>query len=172
MNAYTSLAREAVEKYVKEGEIMSLPDDLPEEFYNKRAGVFVSIKKQGELRACIGTSIPAKNNIAGEIVANAISAASKDHRFGPVEATELPELSYEVYVLGAPEPTNDIEDLDPKKYGIVVNSVFGKTGLLLPDLEGVETPSDQLKIACEKAGIDIRSEDFSLYRFTADKYEE
>lgn len=171
MNPYTQLAKRAVENYVLKGEVTALPEGLPQEFYEKRAGVFVTLKKMGELRACIGTSYPVRNNIAGEIVCNAIAAATEDHRFGPVEETELPQLSYEVYVLSTPKVIKGLEELDPKRFGIIVKGVFGKSALLLPALEGIDTVDEQIEAACRKAGIDRVEGDYSIYRFSADKYE-
>ncbi len=172
MNPYTSLARKAVEKYIIKGEIISLPEDLPQDFYERRAGVFVTLKREGQLRACMGTSYPIKNNIAGEIVCNAIAAATEDHRFGPVEESELPQLSYEVYILSTPKVIKGLEELDPKEFGVIVKGVFGKTALLLPGLEGIDTIDKQIETVCKKAGIDREEGDYSIYRFSADKYEE
>ncbi len=127
-------------------------EDLPEEMLTKRAGVFVSIKKHGELRGCIGTFLPTRKNIAEEIQRNAISAGCEDPRFYPVTAEELPELEYSVDVLTEPRPVYSLDELDPKKYGILVQKGF-RSGLLLPDLEGVDTVEQQLNIALAKAGI-------------------
>ena len=169
MHPLVRLARLAVEKYIKEKEIISPPSDLPKEFLEKKAGVFVTIEKSGNLRACIGTYLPTKESIAEETIRNAIAAATEDWRFGPIQKEELPFLSYIVYTLSPPEPVKEIKELDPKKYGIVVRSGL-KTGLLLPDLEGVDTIEKQILIACQKAGIEPAKEKLSLYRFTAQKY--
>jgi uncharacterized protein, PH0010 family len=134
----------------------------------KRAGVFVSIHKHGELRGCIGTFEPAKSNVAEEIIANAISSATRDPRFPPVDASELADLEYSVDILTEPEPIKDIEELDPKKYGIIVESGF-RRGLLLPDLEGVDTVEEQIAICRLKAGISY-SEPVSLYRFQVRRF--
>ncbi len=170
MNPYITLAKNAIEKYVTSGEILTLPDGLPSEFYEKRAGVFITLKKSGELRACIGTAYPVKNNLAGEIVTNAIAAATEDRRFGPIEESELPELSYQVSILGNPEVIKGLEDLDPKKYGIMVKGVFGKSALLLPDLDGIDTIDEQIDAVCAKAGIDRMEGDYSIYSFDVEKY--
>ncbi|MCD6147822.1 AmmeMemoRadiSam system protein A [bacterium] len=169
MHPLVRLARLAVEKYIKEKEITSPPSDLPKEFLEKKAGVFVTIEKNGNLRACIGTYLPTKESIAEETIRNAIAAATEDWRFGPIQKEELPFLSYIVYILSPPEPVKEIKELDPKKYGIIVRSGL-KTGLLLPDLEGVDTIEKQILIACQKAGIEPAKEKLSLYRFTAQKY--
>lgn len=168
-NPYVQLAKMAVEKYVKEGKIINPPKDLPEDFFKQRCGVFVSIHKGKELRGCIGTYLPTKENLAKEIISNAISA-TKDPRFSPIQPEELPCLSYEVYLLEKPEPVKSIKELDPKKYGILVQSPPYKSGLLLPDLEGIDTPEKQILIACYKAGIDPQKEAFLIYRFKAKKY--
>lgn len=170
MNPYTELAKKAVENYIKNKKIISPPKDLPEEFFKKRAGIFVTIKKNGNLRGCIGTYLPTKTNIAQEIIQNAISTATKDWRFEPLTEDELPHLSYTVYILSKPEPVKDLKELDPKKYGIIVKTSF-KIGLLLPDLEGVDTAKKQISIACQKAGIDPLKEKIIIYRFTVEKYD-
>jgi len=183
MHPLVSLAKSAVENYILEKEIISPPEDLPKEFLEKKAGTFVTIEKSGELRGCIGTYLPTRENIAKEVIHNAIAAATEDWRFGPVQKEELPYLSYTVYILSEPELVKDISELDPKKYGIIVKSVpispsgdvifnghfVPKTGVLLPDLEGVDTVEKQIFIACQKAGIDPQRERFLIYRFTAEK---
>jgi AmmeMemoRadiSam system protein A len=184
MHPLVALAKRAVETFIKEGRIIEPPANLPEEFLKRRAGTFVTIEKNGELKGCIGTYLPIRENIAKEIIHNAIAAATEDWRFGPIQKEELPYLSYTVYILSEPEIVKDISELDPKKYGIIVKSapisssgdvVFNghfvpKTGLLLPDLEGVETIEKQILIACQKAGIDLKKEKFLIYKFTAEKY--
>ncbi|HHU69908.1 MAG TPA: AmmeMemoRadiSam system protein A, partial [Thermoanaerobacterales bacterium] len=160
---YVSLARKSLETYVKEGLIIDPPEGLPNEFYNKKAGAFVTIKKHGRLRGCIGTIAPTRDCIAREIIENAISAGCGDPRFYPVGEDELPYLEYSVDILLEPEPVSSIEELDPKRYGVIVRK-GSRTGLLLPDLEGVDTPEEQVAIACQKAGIRL-DEDFELERF-------
>lgn len=177
MNPYLKLAKEAVEKYIKENKIISPSPSLPKEMLEKKAGVFVTIEKQGELRGCIGTYLPTKNNIAEEIIANAISSATRDPRFYPVSKEELNDLKYTVYILGEPEPVKNINELDPKKYGVIVVSKdkkdgISKTGLLLPDLEGVDSPEKQIAIACAKAGLNPNTEKFLIFKFSAKKYNE
>jgi AmmeMemoRadiSam system protein A len=184
MHPVVSLAKAAIENYINNGIIISPPEDLPKEFLNKRAGAFVTIEKNGELRGCIGTYLPIRENIAKEVIHNAIAAATEDWRFGPIQKEELPYLSYTVYVLSEPELVKDISELDPKKYGVIVKNVpisssgdvifnghfVPKTGVLLPDLEGVDTVEKQIFIACQKAGIDPQRERFLIYRFTAEKF--
>jgi AmmeMemoRadiSam system protein A len=165
------LAKNAVEKFVSEGEIISPSSALPKELLEKKAGVFVSIRNSGNLRACIGTYLPTKKNIAIETIANAVSAASNDMRFEPITKKELPSLDYEVYVLGSPERIKDAAELDVKKYGILVESAESrKCGLLLPNLEGIKSIEEQISIAARKGGIDLGKEKIIIYRFTADKY--
>lgn len=125
-------------------------------------GVFVSLKKDGELRGCIGTIFPAYDNIAEEIVHNAIEAGERDSRFNPVEKEELCNIVYSVDVLMPAEKASR-EDLDPKKYGVIVRST-SRSGLLLPDLSGVDTVDEQLEIALRKAGIGDH-ETYSIERF-------
>jgi AmmeMemoRadiSam system protein A len=180
------LAKSAVENYVKEGKIIDPPAGLAQEFLNRKAGTFVTIEKQGQLRGCIGTYLPTRDNIAQEIIHNAVAASTEDYRFGSVAGEELPRLSYTVYILGEPELVKGVKELDPKKYGIIVKTVpiasaadkdvvFDgvvpyKSGLLLPDLEGIDTVEEQLSIACRKGGIDPRQEKIIIYRFTAEKH--
>lgn len=186
MNPYVSLAKQAIENYIKEGEMPSLPEGLPEEFLKRKAGTFVTIMKNGNLRGCIGTYLPTKENIAKEIIANAIAAATEDCRFGPIQKEELPHFSYAVYILSEPELVKNIKDLDPKKYGIIIKTVpithsdgtdvvFNghlpfKSGLLLPDLEGIDTTEKQISIACQKGRIKPTEEKILIYKFTAEKY--
>ncbi|MCD5396478.1 MAG: AmmeMemoRadiSam system protein A [Candidatus Pacebacteria bacterium] len=181
-NPYIKLARMAVEKYIKEGKIIEPPKDLPDEFCKERAGVFVSIHKKKEgishdeqkriLRGCIGTYLPTKENIAKEIISNAISA-TKDPRSLPIQKDELPYLTYEVYILEEPKLIKSLDELDPKKYGILIKALdFEKSALLLPDLEGIDTIEKQIFVCCQKAGIDPTKEKFVIFKFGAKKYEE
>ena len=188
MNFFVSLAKEAVENYVKDKKIVSPPENLPAEFFHKKAGVFVTIEKNGQLRACIGTYLPTQKNIAKEIISTAIAVATEDYRFGPIEKDELPYLAYTVYILSEPEPIKNISELNPKKFGIIVKTqgfsqssdvifnpspkVYQKTGLLLPGLGGINTAEKQVSMACQKAGIDQTAEKIFIYRFKAEKYEE
>jgi hypothetical protein len=134
----------------------------------ERAGVFVSLHKHGQLRGCIGTFVPTKDNVAEEIIANAISSATRDPRFPPVTASELDDLEYSVDILTEPEPVTDISQLDPKEYGIIVDSGWRK-GLLLPDLEGVDSVEEQIAICRLKAGISP-SEPVNIYRFQVRRF--
>jgi len=160
---YVRLARKSLEHYVKYNERLEVPEDLGEEFLNKRSGVFVSIHKDGILRGCIGTIKPVRKNLAEEIIENAISAGTQDPRFEPVTEEELPKLVYSVDVLKEPEPVSSIDDLDPKRYGVIVSKGL-RRGLLLPNLDGVDTVQEQIKIALKKAGI-REDEDYHLERF-------
>ncbi len=173
MNEYTKLAKNTIETYVKTGRKIEVPKDLPEEFYNGQKGVFVTIYEinhKKKLRGCIGTFIPTKKNIAMEIIGNAISAAIHDYRFNPIAENELGNLVYEVSLLNPPEQIYSSNNLDAKKYGVIVKALDGRTGLLLPDIEGVDTPEHQISIACQKAGIDFEKEEIELCRFTVTKY--
>lgn len=179
--------KKVVESYIETGKIISPDKGLPEEFLKRKAGVFVTIMKDEKLRGCIGTYAPTKKNIAEEIISSAIAAATQDYRFGEIKKEELPRLSYEVYVLNEPELVKDIKELDPKKFGIVVKAtplttptgidvllsgpVRLKSGLLLPDLEGIDTVEEQISIACQKAGINPLKEQIIIYKFTAKKYQ-
>ena len=160
------LARETVEGFILRGEIPH-PKNISTEMKGK-AGVFVSLHKGDELRGCIGTIEPDEANIAQEIIRNAVQSATQDPRFNPVKPEELPELVYSVDVLTEPEPVNSERDLDPKKYGAIVEAGW-RRGLLLPDLEGVDTVQRQLEICRAKAGIG-REEPVKLYRFEVKRY--
>jgi len=161
-----SLAKEALECYVSKRKVLEPANLTPE--MQGRAGVFVCIKKQGQLRGCIGTFEPVQKNIAHEIVANAISSATEDPRFEPVETAELPELDYTVDVLTHPEPVKGIEERHPKKYGVIVEAGY-RRGLLLPDLEGVDSPEEHIAICRQKGNIGP-DEPVKLYRFEVKRY--
>ncbi|MFA6437340.1 MAG: AmmeMemoRadiSam system protein A [Candidatus Paceibacterota bacterium] len=170
MNIYCKLAKQAIENYIKKQEILDVPQKLPAEF-NKKAGIFVTIYNGKELRGCIGTYQPTKQNLAKEIIDNAISAATNDWRFGPITKEELPELSYEVSVLEKPKQIEDIGKLDPKKFGIIVQGInTRKSALLLPDLDGLDTIEKQLSACCQKANIDPAQEQIAIFRFQTEKY--
>jgi AmmeMemoRadiSam system protein A len=190
MHPLVKLAQLAIETYLKEGKIIEVPKDFPEEFLKRRAGVFVTLEKNGKLRGCIGTYLPTRINVAEETIRNAIAAATQDWRFESVKLEELKEISVSVSVLSYPEEVKDLKELDPKKYGVIVKNfplafpnqdwildgildeeIIPKTGVLLPDIEGVETVEQQISIACQKAGIDPQKEKIFVYKFTVEKYE-
>lgn len=161
-----ALARRAVEEFVCRGRLVA-PCELSGELLD-RAGVFVSIKRGDDLRGCIGTIEPRQDNIALEVIHNAIAAAIADPRFLPVTEEELPGLRYSVDVLTPPEPVEGPDQLDPRTYGVIVE-MGERRGLLLPDLEGVDTVDQQLSYAMAKAGI-LPEEPVTLYRFTVRRY--
>ncbi len=162
-DAYVKLARAAVNAWVLRRERLAVPDGLPEEMLSRRAGTFVSLHKEGQLRGCIGTIEATRNSIAEEIVQNAVSACSRDPRFSPVDANELGSLEISVDVLGEAEPIDSPAALDVKRYGVIV-SCGRRRGLLLPDLDGVDTPEEQIRIARQKGGI-REDEPYRLERF-------
>lgn len=162
---YVKLARLAVETYVEHHEIAPLPADLPPEMLHTRAGAFVSLHLQDQLRGCIGTFLPTQDCLAREILLNGIAAATRDPRFPAVQPHQLPWLEYNVDVLSTPEPISGPEQLDPRKYGIIVKSAQDeRRGLLLPDLDGVDTVADQIAIARQKGNIAV-GEPVQLFRF-------
>ena len=163
------LAREVLEHYYN-GQKEHLYDiaQVPQELSGCRAGVFVSLKKHGQLRGCIGTISPVQNSIAEEIAANAVSAAVRDPRFNPVVRAELRELDISVDIMAEPEPVADITELDPKRYGVIVSS-GSRRGLLLPDLEGIDTSAEQVAAAKQKAGLEPH-EKVNLERFEVVRY--
>ena len=167
MDKYVELAKNTIEKYITEKEIYDPSgDDLPDEMKSVRAGAFVSIHKGGALRGCIGTIAPTCINVAEEIISNAIAASTRDPRFPAVRPDELNELEINVDVLTTPEEITDKSLLDPKKYGVIVISGL-KRGVLLPDLEGIDTVEEQIEIAKRKAGItegEIKLQRFQVVR--------
>jgi len=167
-SAYVSLAREALKTYVTDKKVIKVPDGLPAEMLDNRAGTFVSIKKHGQLRGCIGTIGPTRKSIAEEIIYNAIGSGTRDPRFYPVEEEELDKLVYSVDVLKEPEPIKSMDELDVIKYGVIV-SAGTRSGLLLPNLEGVDTPEKQVSIALQKAGI-RPDEKYNMERFEVVRY--
>jgi len=195
MHPLVVLAKQTVEKYILEGKTI-LPDkNLPQKFprgelvelLDQKAGVFVTIRNGKELRGCIGTYLPTRKNIAEEVIQNAISAATSDYRFSPIQKEELTQLNYSVEILSKPELVKNPKELDPKKYGIIVKTapiisptktdvVFNghsipKSGLLLPDLEDIDNVEKQISIACHKGGINPIKEKILIYKFTVEKYQ-
>jgi AmmeMemoRadiSam system protein A len=164
----TALARKALETYVRTGDALEAPDPLPTELRG-RAGAFVSLKKEGELRGCIGTIGPTRKNLAEEIIAMAIEAGTDDPRFHPVGADELDDLTYSVDVLGEPEDIPGPEHLDPRRYGVIVEK-GRRRGLLLPNLDGVDTVKEQVDIACRKAGLTPGDPGIKYQRFEVTRH--
>ncbi|MBE5869978.1 MAG: AmmeMemoRadiSam system protein A [Lachnospiraceae bacterium] len=162
-DAYVKLARKSLESFIRTGKRIEVSQDLPEEMLGKRAGVFVSIHEHGRLRGCIGTILPTTDCVAQEIIQNAISASVRDPRFDPIREEELKWLEINVDVLGEAEEIASEEMLDVKRYGVIVKSGY-KRGLLLPDLDGVDTVSRQISIARQKGGIGPE-EPVTLQRF-------
>lgn len=160
---YVELARKTIEQYIVSGsipsaDISSIPDETP-------SGAFVSIHEHGMLRGCIGTFLPTRDTVSEEIIHNAISASTRDPRFSPITEDELPWLDINVDILSSPEQVSSIDDLDAKRFGVIVESK-GRRGLLLPDLEGVDTPGQQISICKQKAGIPENENTLTLYRFS------
>ena len=164
IDPHIALARLSVETFVKTGRPAALPDDVDPALLSRRAGVFVSLHEHGDLRGCIGTISATTRSIAEKIIQNGISACSRDPRFPAVRPEELDYLDYSVDVLGDAEPIDSPDQLDPKRYGVIVTKGW-KRGLLLPNLDGVDTVGYQLMIAKQKAGIDPADDDVELERF-------
>jgi AmmeMemoRadiSam system protein A len=165
---YVKWAIKVIESKIRKGiNLEPDPNLLPSELFQKKAGVFVTLHTlDGDLRGCIGTFLPTTQDLAHEIAQNAISAALEDPRFEPVSPEELDDIVVSVDVLSTPEEVKSEKVLDPKKYGIIVESGW-RRGLLLPDLEDVDTVEDQIKIAMMKAGIKKYDR---IYRFTVERY--
>ena len=160
---WVQLAWQSVESYVRHRKVIGVPEGFPAELTDTRAGAFVSIHKQGRLRGCIGTIAPTRGSLAEEIIHNAISASTRDPRFDPIRPEELRLLEINVDVLGAPEDVSSEAELDVKRYGVIVTR-GNRRGLLLPNLEGVDTVEQQVAIARQKAGIGSEAP-VSLQRF-------
>ncbi len=166
MHPVVKLAKDTVESYIS-ADSATKPGELVTEM-KERAGVFVSIHKHGQLRGCIGTFEAVQDNVAEEIKANAISSATGDPRFPPVKVSELAELEYNVDILSKPEKIEGVGKLDSRRYGVIVESGL-RRGLLLPDLEGVDTVEKQIEICRMKAGIPFNAP-VTLYRFEVRRY--
>ena len=168
-NWYVRLAKASLEKFVKSRQKLTGKEleEFPDFFKKEKAGVFVCIKKKGNLRGCIGTILPTYDDTLEETCALAISAGTSDPRFSPVTEKELDGLEYTVDVMGEPHSTT-VDGLDVKKYGVIV-SKGSRRGLLLPNLEGVDTVAEQLDIACRKGGIDPAGS-YDIERFTVERH--
>ncbi|MBQ7702917.1 MAG: AmmeMemoRadiSam system protein A [Firmicutes bacterium] len=162
-DAYVRLARAAVEDWVRYRRHIPVPEGLPEEMLTERAGAFVSIHKNGQLRGCIGTIMGVQDCVAEEIIQNAASASTGDPRFSPITEDELSTLEITVDVLEEPENIDSMDQLDVKQYGVIVTCGM-RRGLLLPNLDGVDKVEDQIRIARQKGGIG-EHENYSLERF-------
>lgn len=169
------LARDTIERYIGHRQVLDAPPEAeltPE--MRERGGVFVSIKKRGQLRGCIGTIEPRQGNVAGEVIQNAISAATCDPRFPPIAANELEDLDISVDVLTTPEPIESLDQLDPTRYGLIVQSLANpsKRGLLLPDLPSIRTAEEQFyHTKVYKACIVDEDEPIQMYRFEVVRYQ-
>lgn len=161
------LARESLTYFLETGKYLAKPDPMPE-ILTQRKACFVSLKKHGHLRGCIGTIEPVRAMLAEEIIENSVSAGIRDPRFSPVKRDELDEIVISVDVLSKPQMIKSTDELDPMNYGIIVRSK-GRSGVLLPNLEGVDTVEKQLEITLSKAGID-HHEDYVMYRFKVERF--
>ena len=167
------LARVTIEHFVRDRVIIH-PPRISGGLLTGRAGAFVTLRAfEGQLRGCVGTIEPSRENLAQEIIHNSISAATRDPRFNPVEVSELPFLSYGVDVLSKPERVGGPEDLDPSRYGVIIESLESKRrGLLLPRIEGIDTVEQQWLAVHVKAGLSlgerVRVERFTVTRFGKD----
>jgi AmmeMemoRadiSam system protein A len=166
------LARKTIETFLRENRRIEPPRELAPEM-QRRAGAFVTLHRHGQLRGCIGTIQPTCSNVAEEVIENAIAAATRDPRFPPMRADELADLDVKVDVLGEAEPVESLEELDPRRYGLIVESQSQpwKRGLLLPDLEGIDTAEKQLYwTRYHKARITDPDEPIKMYRFEVKRY--
>lgn len=164
---FIDLAVKSVQYFLKHKNKLPCPENLPTEF-KRQAGVFVSIKNQKELRGCIGTIEPVEDDLAREIIRNAVHAATEDPRFLPVTSGELPNLTFSIDVLTPLEKVNSVSELDCKKYGVLLKGK-NRQGVLLPDLEAVNTVEDQIKICRKKAGLK-ENDPVEMFRFRVERY--
>lgn len=180
-DAYITLARQTIEKWVGKNRKLALDDYLrtlddkkvAADLTTRAAGTFVSLHKDGDLRGCIGTTAATQENLGEEIIRNAIQAAGYDPRFSPVEADELKSLVISVDILHEPERIDSPEQLDTHKYGVIVEKDM-RRGLLLPNLDGIDSVARQIDIAKQKAGIfeaDDEGTPLILYRFEVERHE-
>lgn len=173
MTIHVTLARLAIESYLHKNRELSIAVakttlDIPADLFNQKAGVFVTLHLADHLRGCIGTIEPQTDSVVEEIIRNAVLSATKDPRFAPLEIIELDDISISVDVLGDSEKTT-LADLDPTRYGVIVEHEWQR-GLLLPNLDGIDTKEEQVAIALQKAGI-RPSDPYDLYRFEVVRYE-
>jgi len=173
MGHYTKLARIAITEYLKSGKIITPPKNLPRKMLSQKAGVFVSLhqKKNHKLRGCIGTFLPTTQNIATEIIANAVKAATQDPRFPPVKLEELKKLYFSVDILSEPKKITSLKNQNPKTNGLITLCPDGRKGLLLPNIPGIKTVKQQLAICLNKAGI-LPSEKYTLQTFKVKRFKE
>jgi AmmeMemoRadiSam system protein A len=172
MDPYVRLATLNIEHFVRSGKTLKeIPEDLRQALGVQRAAVFVSIHtRDHDLRGCIGTILPHEDSVIEEILQNSVAACSRDSRFSPVRAEELPDLDIRVDVLSEPVPVQNRSELDPRTFGVIVSTGDGRRGLLLPDLEGVDSVDQQISIACRKAWIDENREKIRLEKFTVTRH--
>jgi len=185
-NIYIKLARDSIKYYFSNQKYLPVPDDISNDLKKQKSGCFVSLhlKNQpkgknpafiktsaGKLRGCIGTISATQKNLGLEIIKNAVSAATRDPRFEPLKKDELKDIKISIDVLEKPEPIDNIAKLNPKKYGIIIKHADGRTGLLLPNIEGVDSVEKQIAIAKQKAGI-LSHESIFIFRFKVKRYEE
>lgn len=168
-DALVALARQAIESYVRYRQVIS--PSLQAGDVLRRAGTFVSLHlPDGSLRGCMGTTEPQTGSVEEEVIANAVTAATGDPRFYSVTEKELADLDISVDVLGPAEEVDGLQDMDPKRYGMIVRTLDGRRALLLPDLEGVDTAEQQLRITCRKGSIDPDHDQYRLYRFEVERH--
>ncbi len=164
---YISLATNSIRHYLVSGFPLLCPEPLGDEF-KQRKGVFVSLKRNGQLRGCIGSLRPQHENLADEIIHNALKAATQDPRFDSISLQELPEIAVSIDVLSPLEKIDDPALLDCREYGLSVHHQ-DKQGVLLPNLDGIDTVQDQLRVCLKKAGIDAAAP-YEMHRFQVQRY--
>ena len=168
-DVYVRLARQAIETYIATKRVMKLSETFDPNITKRKAGVFVTIRRDGELRGCIGTIKAKKKCVGEEIIANAIAAACKDERFEPLQPDQLDNLIISVDVIQNLIPILGVADLDSQLYGVMVEWQ-DHHAVLLPNLPGIDTPEQQISVAKRKAGID-EDEEITLYRFEVKRHQ-
>ena len=188
MNYYLLLAKKAVESFIKEGKIIDCPNDLPKEFFERKAGVFVTIIKNGQVRGETGTYLPTRPTMAEEIISSAIRATTKDNCLKIIQINELNFLNYIVSILSYPQLVKDFQELDHQKFGLIIktkpflfpnqenvsfkNNVPYKVGFLLPQTEGINSVKEQISLACQEGKINPKKEQIFIYKFTVERHQD
>ena len=131
-------------------------NDLPEAL-NEKYSAFVTITKNGNLRACMGHTFP-QQALIDEVIDVGKLAATSDYRFGPVRESELSEVEYEVSIMSRMRRITDPMDVEPGKDGLYIR-LGSKAGLLLPQVAAERNWSKKtfLENICQKAGLPINS---------------
>ena len=120
----------------------------------------------------MGTIKPRNKWLYHEIVDNAIFAAFEDDRYVPLMEGELDDIVLKVETVSRPEKIQNVKELDPDRFGIIVRSQQQLEGVLLPQCEGIHTIEDQINLAMEKGNIPLsEKDDLEIYRFNIEVFQ-